>query len=232
MKNHILIIEDDVKIVRNLKEYLPADEYSITHASDGQKGIEFFNENPPDLILLDIMLPELDGLEVCREIRKKSMVPIIMITAKGEETDVVVGLELGADDYITKPFSMRELLARIKAAIRRSKEMNEISFHSEVVKYPTFSVNIPKREITKGKKKIQLTVTEYNLLSLFMKNPGKVFTRNSLIDFEKGKDNSPYDRSIDSHISHLRQKIEDDPKHPKYIKTVWGVGYKFDPDDV
>ena len=232
MKNHILIIEDDAKLVRNLKEYLSDDDFVITHAPDGQKGIELFRESATDMILLDIMLPEIDGLEVCREIRKTSTVPIIMITAKGEETDVVVGLELGADDYIAKPFSMRELLARIKAALRRSKEMSEIHIKADIMRFPSFTVNIPKREVEKEGKNIILTVTEYNLLNLFMTNSGKVFTRNALIDFVRGKDVTPFDRSIDSHVSHLRQKIEDDPKHPKYIKTVWGIGYKFDPQDV
>lgn len=232
MKNHILIIEDDVKLVRNLKEYLSDDDFTITHAPDGQKGIELFRESATDMVLLDLMLPEVDGLEVCREIRKTSTIPIIIITAKSEETDVVVGLELGADDYIAKPFSMRELLARIKAALRRSKEMSEIHIKSDIMKFPSFIVNIPKREVEKDGKKIILTVTEYNLLYLFMTNQGKVFTRNTLIDFVRGKDVTPFDRSIDSHVSHLRQKIEDDPKHPKYIKTVWGIGYKFDPQDV
>lgn len=232
MKNHILIIEDDVKLVRNLKEYLSDDDFTITHAPDGQKGIELFRESATDMVLLDLMLPEVDGLEVCREIRKTSTIPIIIITAKSEETDVVVGLELGADDYIAKPFSMRELLARIKAALRRSKEMSEIHIKSDIMKFPSFIVNIPKREVEKDGKKIILTVTEYNLLYLFMTNQGKVFTRNTLIDFVRGKDATPFDRSIDSHVSHLRQKIEDDPKHPKYIKTVWGIGYKFDPQDV
>ncbi len=232
MKNQILIIEDDSKLVRNLKEYLSGDEFSVSHAPDGRKGIEAFTQSSPDIILLDLMLPEVDGLEVCREIRKTSMVPIIMITAKGEETDVVVGLEIGADDYLAKPFSMRELFARIKAALRRSKEMNERPLKSDIMKYSSFTVNIPKRKVEKGGKMLDLTVTEFNLLNLFITNPGKVYTRNTLIDFVRGKDITPFDRSIDSHVSHLRQKIEDDPKHPKYIKTVWGVGYKFDPDDV
>ena len=231
MKNKILIIEDDEKLVRNIKEYLADEEFDISSASNGEKGIELFRQISPELIILDLMMPKMGGLDVCREIRKTSSVPIIILTAKGDETDIVVGLEVGADDYLTKPFSMRELLARIKAALRRANRMNSADSKPEIIRFSSFSINIPKCEVIKDGKPIVLTLTEFNLLRLFCSNPGKVFTRDQLLDIVRGKELTPFDRAIDSHISHLRQKIENDHRHPSYIKTIWGIGYKFESEN-
>ncbi|MBI5375111.1 MAG: response regulator transcription factor [Candidatus Schekmanbacteria bacterium] len=231
MKNKILIIEDDEKLVRNIKEYLADEEFDISSAPNGEKGIELFRQISPELIILDLMMPKMGGLDVCREIRKTSSVPIIILTAKGDETDIVVGLEVGADDYLTKPFSMRELLARIKAALRRANRMNNADSKPEIIRFSSFSINIPKCEVIKDGKPIVLTLTEFNLLRLFCSNPGKVFTRDQLLDIVRGKELTPFDRAIDSHISHLRQKIENDHRHPSYIKTIWGIGYKFESEN-
>jgi DNA-binding response OmpR family regulator len=174
------------------------------------------------------MMPELDGLEVCREIRKDNAVPVIMLTARGEESDIVSGLEVGADDYLTKPFSLRELAARIKANLRRTTESKGgPTLKEKTLVYGDLTIDPSKREIYKKTRKIYLTSTEFNLLWILASQPGIVFSRDKLLDEVRNRELELFDRSVDAHISHLRKKIEDSPKKPRYIVTVWGTGYKF-----
>ncbi|OGL46035.1 MAG: DNA-binding response regulator [Candidatus Schekmanbacteria bacterium RBG_16_38_10] len=228
----ILIIDDDQKLVGMVKNYLEKDGYEIFTAFDGAEGINKIESQRPDLVILDLMLPKLDGLEVCRLTRKESSIPILMLSAKGEEADIVVGLELGADDYLSKPFSLRELSARVKAILRRvSKLKEDEKTKKKVIKFKTFQIDFQKHEVLIKSEKIDLTATEFALLAMLATNPGRVFTRDQLLDGARGRELTPFDRSIDIHISHLRQKIEPDPKEPAYIKTVWGVGYKFEDEE-
>jgi len=228
----ILIIDDDQKLVSMIKNYLEKDGYEVITAFDGVEGIEKIENHSPDLVILDLMLPKLDGLEVCRLIRRESTIPILMLSAKGEEADIVVGLELGADDYLSKPFSLRELSARIKAILRRvSKLKGDERVKRNILKFKTFQVDLQKHEVQVKGEKVELTATEFALLTMLATNPGRVFTRDQLLDRVRGRELTPFDRSIDIHISHLRQKIEPDPKEPIYVKTVWGVGYKLEDQD-
>ena len=228
-ESKILIIDDDQKLVSMIKNYLEKDGHEVITAFDGVEGIEKIERNKLDLVLLDLMLPKLDGLEVCRIIRKESSIPILILSAKGEEADIVVGLELGADDYLSKPFSLRELSARIKAILRRvSKQNVEEKVKKNILKFKTFQIDLQKHEVYVKNDRIELTATEFALLTMLANNPGRVFTRDQLLDGVRGRELTPFDRSIDIHISHIRQKIEEDHKEPAYIKTVWGVGYKFE----
>ncbi|OGL40033.1 MAG: DNA-binding response regulator [Candidatus Schekmanbacteria bacterium RIFCSPHIGHO2_02_FULL_38_11] len=228
----VLIIDDDKKLVGMIKNYLEKDGYEIIVAFDGAEGIEKTESHRPDLVILDLMLPKLDGLEVCKLIRKESSMPILMLSAKGEEADIVVGLELGADDYLSKPFSLRELSARVKAILRRvSKLKEDEKSKKKILKYKILQIDFQKHEVTINGEKTELTATEFALLEMLATNPGRVFTRDQLLDGVRGRELTPFDRSIDIHISHLRQKIEPDPKEPTYIKTVWGVGYKFEDEE-
>lgn len=224
----ILIIDDDIKLVKNIETYLKDFGYQTEAALDGKKGLEKVKSFKPDLVILDLMMPELDGLEVCKEIRKESNVPIIMLTARGKESDIVVGLEVGADDYLTKPFSLRELAARIKASLRRTKVIPQtITSQEKPLIFGDLVIDPAKREVIKNKKKILLTSTEFDLLWILASHPGIVFSRDRLLDEVRKREFEPFDRSIDAHISHLRKKIEDSPKSSKYIITVWSTGYKF-----
>ena len=224
----ILIIDDDIKLVKNIETYLKDFGYQTEAALNGIEGLQRVKSFQPDLVILDLMMPEMDGLEVCKEIRKDNPVPVLMLTARGKESDVIVGLEVGADDYLTKPFSLRELVARIKAALRRTKAVQTASASKEkILVCGDLVIDPARREVVKKKKKITLTSTEFNLLLLLASNPGIVFSRDRLLDELRERELEPFDRSIDAHISHLRKKIEDSPKDPKYILTVWSTGYKF-----
>jgi two-component system alkaline phosphatase synthesis response regulator PhoP len=224
----ILIIDDDARLVKNVETYLKDFGYRIDAALNGADGLQKVKSFQPDLVVLDLMMPGLDGLEVCREIRKDNAVPIIMLTARGEESDVVAGLEVGADDYLTKPFSLRELAARVKAALRRTRAVQADQTPAENSRIiGELTINPATREVIKRKKAITLTNTEFKLLMLFASNPGVVFSRDRLLDEVRDRELEPFDRSIDAHISNLRNKIEDSPRKPRYIITVWGAGYKF-----
>jgi DNA-binding response OmpR family regulator len=224
----ILIIDDDARLLKNVETYLKDFGYQIEGALDGMEGLQKIQSFQPDLVILDLMMPELDGLEVCREIRKDNAVPVIMLTARGEESDVVSGLEVGADDYLTKPFSLRELAARVKANLRRTTESKSgPSLKEKTLVYGELTIDPSKREIYKKKRKIYLTSTEFNLLWILASQPGVVFSRDKLLDEVRNRELELFDRSVDAHISHLRKKIEDSPKKPRYIVTVWGTGYKF-----
>lgn len=226
--NKILIIDDDARLVKNIEIYLKDFDYRTEGAFNGIEGLQKVKSFQPDLVILDLMMPELDGFEVCREIRKDNPVPIIMLTARGEESDIVVGLEVGADDYLTKPFSLRELAARIKSNLRRTTTIQTSSTIKEkTLVFGDLSIDPSKREVSKKNKKISLTSTEFNLLWLLASQPGIVFSRDRLMDELRNRELELFDRSIDAHISHLRNKIEDSPKNPRYILTVWGTGYKF-----
>jgi DNA-binding response OmpR family regulator len=223
----ILMVEDEEKIVSVVKSFLESKGYCVFSAEDGRKALEIFERENIALILLDLMLPVLSGEEVCRLIRRKSRVPIIMLTAKSDEADMLEGLGIGADDYITKPFSLKALHARIEAVMRRSSEdiaflNSKNSFHNG-----DLTVDIESRMITKQSQEVKLTPNEYKILTTIMKYPNKVFTREELIVTAFGDEFEGFDRTIDSHIKNLRQKIESDPKNPVYVKTIHGVGYKF-----
>ena len=224
----ILIIDDDARLVKNILTYLKDFGYRMEAAYNGMEGLQKFKSFGPDLVILDLMMPVLDGLEVCREIRKESAVPIVMLTARVEEADVVTGLEVGADDYLTKPFSLRELAARIKARLRRTAPPQSVSTQKgDIIVSGSLTIDPSRRVVYKKEQKISLTGTEFNLLWLMASKPGIVFSRDRLLDELRNRELEPFDRSIDAHISHLRKKIENLPKNPKYIITVWGVGYKF-----
>ena len=226
--NKILIIDADARLVKNVSTYLKDFNYRTEAAYNGTEGLKKMGSFSPDLVILDLMMPEIDGLDVCREIRKTSCVPVIMLTARGEEPDIVAGLEVGADDYLTKPFSLRELQARIKARLRRPAPPNEVSETKEdILSCRDISLNPSKREVLKKGSPLTLTGTEFNLLWMMMSQPGIVFSRDKLLDELRDRELEPFDRSVDAHISHLRKKLEDSPKNPSYIITVWGTGYKF-----
>ena len=218
----VLIVDDDVKTVELVKLYLNRDGYRVITAYDGTEALRQAREGHPDLIVLDIMLPGIDGLEVCRTLRNESEVPIIMLTARTTDQDKLTGLSLGADDYVTKPFSPRELAARVRAVLRRlpgERGPNKI-------KHGNLTVNFLQHEAYMAEKPLNLTLVEYKLLGVLIKEPGRVFSRAQLIEKALGYDFEGFDRTIDVHILNLRRKIEPDPKHPRYIKTVYGAGYK------
>ncbi len=226
----ILVVEDEEKIMLVVKSFLESKGFQVIPAEDGKKAIELFERENIALVLLDLMLPLLSGEEVCRILRRKSKVPIIMLTAKSDEADLLQGLGIGADDYITKPFSLKTLLARIEAVLRRASE--DPGAFLTICSYleGDLIVNFESRSVQKKQEEVKLTPNEYKLLTTLIKYPNKVFTRDELIASAFGDEFEGYDRTIDSHIKNLRQKIETDPKNPVYVKTIHGVGYKFGGD--
>jgi DNA-binding response OmpR family regulator len=221
----ILVVEDEDGIRANIREYLESQHYSVFEAADGQAALDMFGEIHPDLIVLDIMLPKLDGMEVCKRIRRTANTPIIMVTARNEEIDKLLGLELGADDYMTKPFSLRELNARVKAVFRRSQYHPEAA--EEVRTFGKMSINLDRREVFIDGKPIDLTPSEYAILITLSENPGRPYSRLQLLTATLGESYAGYERAIDTHVSNLRKKIEPNPQKPTYIQTVYGLGYKF-----
>lgn len=222
----ILVVDDEEHIQELIKFNLEKSGYKVICADNGIDAIKIAKEQLPQIMLLDIMLPGMDGLDVCKEIRKDSNMsnmPIIMITAKGEEIDKIIGLELGADDYITKPFSVRELVARIKAILRRST----MQLVEKTFKVGNLVIDFGKHEVIKSENKIDLTLKEFELLQILIKNKGRVMTRDFLLDKIWGYEYVGETRTVDVHIRHLRQKIEDDDKNPVYIQTIRGIGYRF-----
>jgi len=222
MKAKILLVEDEVKLARVVADYLTAAGFDVLKAYTGKEALAFFRHEKPDLVILDIMLPEMNGLEVARIIRKESSTPIIMLTAKVEESDRVLGLEMGADDYVTKPFSLRELVARVKAVLRRAR--GEV--FTPTLRVGDIEIDLQKREVTVAGKPVELTPTEFEILSLLARHPGRVFTRLEILQRIQSYAYETYERTVDVHIRNLRKKIEPDPKNPRYILTVYGVGYK------
>ncbi len=222
----ILIVDDDANICELLRLYLEKDGFSTVVANDGEQAVEFVNKHNPDLVLLDIMLPKLDGWQVCREIRKSSNVPIIMLTAKGETFDKILGLELGADDYISKPFDTKEVVARIKAVLRRTNENDNKDKVSEV-RFDKLTVNITNYELVVNGKMIDTPPKELELIYHLASNPNRVYTRDQLLDEVWGFDYYGDSRTVDVHVKRLREKLEN-VSDKWSLKTVWGVGYKFE----
>lgn len=226
----ILIIEDDPEIIKLLEIHLTDLIYSTSKATDGEVGLQMALENDYDLILLDLTLPTMDGVEICKKLRKEKNTPIIMLTAKSEEIDRVLGLEMGADDYITKPFSIRELLARVKAVIRRTDSSKLEKENSSAISAEGLLIDIDKRKVVLDDKRVELSPKEFELLVLMASNPGRNYTRTELLDMIWGYNFEGYEHTVNSHINRLRAKIESDMANPTYILTTWGVGYKFNED--
>jgi two-component system alkaline phosphatase synthesis response regulator PhoP len=224
MNEMILVVDDEPKIVKQARDYLERSGFCVISAADGKMAMAQARQERPDLIVLDLNLPGMDGLDVCRALRRESDVPIIMLTARVDETDRLIGLELGADDYITKPFSPRELVARVRAVLRRVQG----GVHQPgLVRAGDLEIDLQGHGVTRGGEPIDLTRTEFELLATLAQHPGQAFTRAQLLDRLHGVAYDGYDRSIDAHIKNLRRKLEPDASDPYYVLTVYGVGYKF-----
>ncbi len=222
----ILVVDDEPKITQLVRDYLEGAGYAVRVAHDGKTALSLAKTEKPDLIVLDLGLPQMDGLDFTREYRKVSNAPIIMLTARSEESDKLIGLELGADDYITKPFSPKELVARVRVVFRRIE--NAVSGNTEMIRVMDLTLDVPRlRATASGRDLEELTPTEFELLSTLARQPGRVFTRAQLLDAIHGVAFESYERAIDAHIKNIRHKIEIQPSEPKYILTVYGVGYKF-----
>ena len=226
MNTNILIIEDETAIQSILSELLTDAGYNIEVASDGLEGITKFRKKPFSLVLLDIMMPKIDGYTVCEMIRQESNVPIIMLTAKGEVEDRIIGLELGADDYLVKPFSPRELVARARALLRRVHADSEPQ--REVLEFGELTIDVSGHKVLVNNEEIDLTASEFKLLTTLSRYPGRVYSRMELVEKVLGYDFEGYERTIDSHVKNLRAKIGDNPRSPKWLHTVHGVGYRFE----
>lgn len=224
----ILIVDDKLSAQRLLADYLTENGYRTVAASNGREALFVARHEKPDLVLLDIMMPEMDGFEFMRRFRKERKTPVIMLTARIDETDKVVGLELGADDYVTKPYSMAELAARVRAVIRRTYD--DTFSLPEVQRVGDVALDIGKRLVTVGTRRVELTPSEFELLAILMSAPGQVFSRTALLEKLKGNSFENVERTVDVHIRNLRAKLEPDPANPRYIQTVFGVGYTFADD--
>ena len=222
----ILLVDDEQSIQSLLSYPLRKDGYHVTSALDGGEALQRFEEGRFDLVILDLMLPRLDGVEVCRQLRSRSQVPIIMLTAKGSETDKVAGLEVGADDYITKPFSMREFRSRVKAALRRSRMGGETA-EEEAIESGELTIDFGRRMVTLREDEVRVTYVEFEILGALARSPGRVLTRETLLEHVWGDSEYRDPRTVDVHIRHLREKLEQDPKEPEFLFTVRGVGYRF-----
>ncbi|MCL5951765.1 MAG: response regulator transcription factor [Chloroflexi bacterium] len=224
MGKKILIVDDEKKIVKVVRGYLEQAAFSVVVACDGKQALTVFRHEKPDLVLLDLNLPEMDGLDVARALRQDSSVPIIMLTARIEETDRLIGLELGADDYVTKPFSPREVVARVRTVLRRVEGQTATI---EILRAGAIELDATTHTVTVLGKPAELTPTEFDLLKVLILTPGRVYTRLQLLDQVQGETYDGYERTVDAHIKNLRRKIGDDPKQPHIILTVFGIGYKF-----
>lgn len=223
----ILVVDDDRSIADLLRDTLKAEGYAVEVARDGRAGLAAFKTYHPELVILDRMMPELDGLEVLRELRRTSQVPVLFLTVKDDETDKVVGLEMGADDYMTKPFGVRELVARVRTLLRRERSAAR---PPEKLSIGSLEILLDQRLVYSNGVAVEMTRTEFDLLVLLARNPGLVMSREKLLDGAWGYSFDGYQRTVDTHITKLRKKIEADPKNPKYIVTVWGVGYRWRPE--
>jgi DNA-binding response OmpR family regulator len=220
----VLVVDDEPQIAQIARDYLEHAGFAVIVADDGAKALDLARSRRPDLIVLDLALPAIDGLDVARVLRRDSGVPIIMLTARVEESDRLAGLEVGADDYVTKPFSPRELVARVKAVLRRSTTS---ASQGEVFTASDLVFDVPKVRLTRGGDAIDLTGTEFQLLAALARQPGRVFTRGQLLDAIHGLDVDAFDRAIDTHVKNIRRKIEPNARNPVYVLTVYGIGYKF-----
>jgi two-component system alkaline phosphatase synthesis response regulator PhoP len=220
----ILVVDDEVRITQLVRDYLVHDGYAVIAAGDGRSALALYRAEKPDLVVLDLGLPELDGLDVARELRKTGNTPIIILTARAEETDKLIGLELGADDYITKPFSPKELVARVRAMLRR---VDNASSRGQVVQVADMTIDLSRMRVTVAGRQVELSATEFELLMALAQQPGRIYTRAQLLDSVRGVAFESYERAIDAHIKNIRRKLEIDPHTPRYVLTVHGVGYKF-----
>ena len=225
----ILVVDDERKIVELARDYLEHAGFLVRTAGDGQAALEIVERHQPDLIVLDLGLPGLDGLDITRRIRRDSNLPVIMLTARDDELDKLLGLELGADDYLTKPFSPRELVARVRAVLRRT-DAGAQSSADELVHAGELTLDLPRMRAALGERTIDLTPTEFQLLATMARQPGRIFTRSQLLDAVHGVAFESYERAIDTHIKNIRRKLEPDPRRPVHILTVYGVGYRFADD--
>jgi DNA-binding response OmpR family regulator len=226
----ILLVDDEESIQTLLTYPLERDGYAVVQARDGEEALRRFGEESIDLVILDVMLPRLDGLEVCKRLRSESNVPIIMLTARGEELDKVLGLELGADDYITKPFSIREFRSRVRALLRRAASPHLAGDREELIERSELRVDVPRRTVEVRGETVQLTFIEFEMLVVLAQSPGVVFSRRELLERLRGGADYREPRTIDVHVRHLREKIERDPSNPELILTMRGAGYRFKPE--
>ncbi len=220
----VLVVDDEPKITRLAQDYLARNGFRVLTAADGPSALHLFRRERPDFVVLDLNLPGMDGLDVARTLRKESDVPLIMLTARVDEADRLIGLELGADDYITKPFSPRELVARVRAVLRRVQGGVR---QAHVIRAGDLEIDLQAYKVTRAGQPVHLTRTEFNLLAVLAQNAGQTLTREQLLDHVHGIVDDGFDRSIDSHIKNMRRKIEPDPLNPRYVKTIYGIGYQF-----
>jgi two-component system phosphate regulon response regulator OmpR len=227
MNTKVLIVDDDERLQKLLGEYLRGFGYSIAHLTEGKHAVGRVRDLSPHLVILDIMLPDSDGLDILRELRRHSAVPVIMLTARGEDTDRIVGLELGADDYLPKPFNPRELLARMKAVLRRRQEEENFStgVSRELIRFGELVLDPARQTLSRGEREVELSATEYRILEALMARPDTILSREQLMVAARGREISAFERSIDMHISRLRSKFENISESPRRIRTVWGSGY-------
>jgi DNA-binding response OmpR family regulator len=223
MSQTILVVDDELQIVRLVRAYLEEAGFRVVTASDGQEALYIARHEKPDLVVLDILMPQMDGLEFTRRIRRERNVPIIMLTARAEETDRIVGLELGVDDYVTKPFSPREVVARVRAVLRRAQPQPD---SPPILRVGSLTLDRASHIVTASGQPVDLTPTEFGILETLMTTPGRVFSRGQLLEAVQGIAFEAYERTVDAHIKNLRRKLESDPAHPRYILTVRGVGYR------
>ncbi|MCP4078205.1 MAG: response regulator [Gammaproteobacteria bacterium] len=233
LPQRILVVDDEPKLRELVKAYLSKEGYIVEAVEDGISADRYLSENDVDLVILDLMLPGEDGLSIGRRLSQQKNLPIIILSARGEELDRIIGLEMGADDYLSKPFNPRELLARVRSVLRRCV-VNEATKHTELIPeicFGPYSLDVEKHQLKKGQQHIPLTTGEFTLLRVFLENANRVLNRDTLLEKTKGYDHSPYDRSVDVCVGRLRKKIEDDPAEPVYLRTIWGAGYLFTSDE-
>ena len=223
----ILVVDDEPKIVELARDYLEHAGFAVVSAFDGSEALTRARTDAPDLIVLDLGLPKLDGLDVARALRRDSNVPIVILSGRSDETDKLVGLELGADDYVTKPFSPKELVARVRAVLRRIERPAPAS---DIIRASDVTLDVPRMRVRAGDRDVELTATEFQLLAALAREPGRVFTRSQLLDAVHGVAFESYERAIDAHVKNIRRKLETDPREPHYLQTVHGVGYRFRDD--
>jgi len=232
-KKRLLVVDDDEKLLDLVIKYLSKEGFQVDGVLDGKAMDAHLAKQKPDLVILDLMLPGEDGLSIARRLRSGSAVPILMLSARGEDIDRIIGLEVGADDYLAKPFNPRELSARVKAILRRTGEKEQAAggdaAQAEVYRFGSFQLNLTTNALTREGEAINLTSGEFSLLEAFVKNPNRVLSRDHLIELIKGYERSPYDRSVDVRVTRLRKKLEQNPEQPQFIRTVWGRGYIFTP---
>ncbi|MFA5171452.1 MAG: response regulator [Sulfuriferula sp.] len=226
---HLLVVDDDDGLRNLLEQYLTGNGFTVSLAASGSEMDEILTQSQPDLVILDLMMPGEDGLSIARRLRASTAVPIIMLSARGEDIDRIVGLEVGADDYLAKPFNPRELLARIRAVLRRKQVPTVANAVNESTRFADFELDVAAQRLTKSGVEVNLTTAEFAILQIFTSHPNRVLSRDQLMDMLKGYDRDPFDRSIDVRVTRLRRKIEPNPTEPVYIRTIWGQGYLFSP---